>query len=1308
MNDLKNCKETPFVNLSIPKINVDWLITCNRNLGCKSKEQGAGGRGTLAGESRAGYLEDGGRGERQPVEKQGYRRNSAMNIYGEKGVSGDFGEEMNDLRRTRSLSIDNRGHTSETRGKKHGIWARMFGIRPERGCNERRMLYNSSAVSRLVKNRKRISVSAGPSVERGSVRSSSPRSEGAGTTQSARPSKGIREPNRLYESKKDAKLTEFLKYYKVVGFSVFQRQLQQLDHQNSSKCILSTLFPQGSEPTLSMSITDTLEDKPCPTDTLGRPIPPHPAKPRLKPALKRTRKISHVDSTSVKNKSDNSATNKFGAFLKRVTSYSADGSNNSSLSSVDLNTEDQKVCPASSGMSTEPANLMPKFNTIPGLEDLKPLRRVSFSMNTYFNNPPQQICSTNPRKGEVEVMDDNSVVIHRLTAAEKRELVQNSSCGVVVGGTGHLKFLQKPLPSEVEVESIGPKVEEQQDKLKSQAKSSEKLTTIEENQSTDIKVTEIEAGVEISSSEEKCKTANDEEDVTVNTSIENAKIDKPMLRRRAESPISISSAESSIDISSSDDMLPPPNPEIPNNILYTRCCYLREILPIPATLNQLKQDSADPVPLLQLRNPKPSMVEVLAFSDFLSVAPVLCLSMDNVSLSLQMFRLILTSLTYKDTLEKLSLRNTPIDEEGWKVLCYFISKCKSLRALDLTMVPAISGKLPNTSKRFSQCATPRMTCDMTDRSKRNWDLFTAVLATNGGLEEVVLSGAKMSLDEFRNFMQIGCTSIERLGLAYNELSAEQVILLSNWLLESKATGVDIGFNDLNGKMAPFAEVLIRKAKSANNTVSCISLNSTHLEIPPDATFENNDATALLNALGYCVNLKFLDLSNNPKLFSQTLAPLTDLLPVFVNLVRIHLDFNNFKSTDIITLAEVLPMCSSLNYLSILGAPLDIHSSTALSMSIKKSTALFTLDADFENVPDKIKQKISLYSIRNMENALAGGNNYHETQQLSKLQQELAVLLTEKITSNHDELVQKFAQEIHGLRSRLRKVIEQLFKLRVKGELNTEGKEALIRFCFVDASLEKGLHLLAQRYEKKSPIIFDILMQADADTHGCNIKNIPMEQESLKRPLQNNADCIRHVSSVSSLSSFSFQESGHAALLPFHHSSFETLDAVENTVELRSSEPSTVPLQAQEQTKEEGELFKRTRGLIKELKKSAEHRGTTVNTESLKKISDKYDCEQLKDLIFHLDVNKLLESLDTLEARGIPVDSIFKKDPNDPTLINTQSINDSSNEMSDCSLDKETWEHDESSIDVSDTEIIDRAYDEVLNNLEKTRANRETE
>ena len=115
---------------------------------------------------------------------------------------------------------------------------------------------------------------------------------------------------------------------------------------------------------------------------------------------------------------------------------------------------------------------------------------------------------------------------------------------------------------------------------------------------------------------------------------------------------------------------------------------------------------------------------------------------------------------------------------------------------------------------------------------------------------MIVSGACMKLSQFQNFIDIAWTKTVRLGLAYNKLTAEQCEILATWIANSMVTGVDIGYNDLSGKINPFLKTIMSKVKTGKNVFKFLSLNSTNLTIPKGATAENNEVVNLLNALCY--------------------------------------------------------------------------------------------------------------------------------------------------------------------------------------------------------------------------------------------------------------------------------------------------------------------------------------------------------------------------------------------------------------------------------------------------------------------------
>ncbi|CAI4886259.1 CHS_3a_G0028830.mRNA.1.CDS.1 [Saccharomyces cerevisiae] len=1048
-------------------------------------------------------------------------------------------------------------------------------------------------------------------------------------------------------SRPDPRLMDFLRYYKSKDY-----KLAAFKEGNFIKSSASPTTKKNRRASFSLH-----NDKPQPAKSLahqkfdakGRPIPPHPDAPKLPSAFRKKHPsnasiVDTVDSnsdvsSSAQNNNQTPSSHKFGAFLRKVTSYGNNNNNSTNASSLSANVNNPDTSStslwSSSSMEFDPS----KITTVPGLENIRPLKHVSFATNTYFNDPPQQICSKNPRKGEVEVKPNGSVVIHRLTPQERKKIMESTSLGVVVGGTGQLKLLN-PEEDDANAKSKEEMAPQKQNEVEAHDEEDNN------SQRRNIVMAAAEAAAEARAKEApnelKRIVTNNEEEVTVSKTASHLTIDKPMISRRGASTSSLASMVSSdTNGTNADDegeILPPPSLKIPHDIVYTRCCHLREILPIPATLKQLKKGSTDPIPILQLRNPRPSMVEIWSFSDFLSIAPVLCLSLDGVQLTVQMLRIILSSLVYKQHFQKLSLRNTPLDEEGWKVLCYFVSKAKSLHSIDLTMVPSIKTNVQKPSKSSLKSKILRMQCNLENRSDMNWDLLTASIALMGGLEEIVISGAKMNSAQFKNFILVACIATERLGLAYNGLSKSQCDDLAKWMVQSKVTGLDVGFNDLNGKLSSFTDAVLGKIQKANekNVFKFLSLNGTNLRVNEHDTFENNEVLKLISVLCYSENLKFLDISNNPAIFPHCVPTLIDFLPVFVNLVRLHIDYNNLSSTSVVMLAEVLPMCSRLNYFSMLGTELDLASSKALAEAVRKSSSLMTLDVDYVYMPKNIKEKISLYALRNIQGELKRVNNDDKDikdSQFSSLQDQLSLLLTEKAdnSEHYNKMVENFMAKIALARIKISKVVHDLFDLKLNGQLNLEGKEALIRLCFIEASLERGCDLLKQRHNNtlKSP------------------EAISKSRKGGNQAQPNSESCQRML-----LSSSILQNSDHIALMPFGSAIVEKSSPdAEDAVEFREGDDSNVnheDVPANDQQFRDEVDIKNKYSIIKrelEHEKLVGGGDLPVDKEILNRAAQSLDSDQIKEFLLKNDVSTILGVIDELHSQGYHLHHIFKKQGN---------------------------------------------------------------
>lgn len=1350
----------------IDTLDVDWLVGA-RNLGTNEPSEAAASVKTPS-HSREGSVDSddplaevpspkvvpNSRAER---EHRARRNSVAATVFNSSNLrdndrgSSDVGEGSAELRRTKSLSSAS-GGSDRYRGRRRGSSV----SESRNGNGEKKMGFFKSLFSRSKKSKNESTAQEVDKDEKRVSRPSSRRSSTVGVMKSGgsapkssgeeedqedgaplarsrtesmvqdghrlqtenlvsnlgerRESNGnLKERRHSEVTDRDPRLMEFLQYYKSNGYSVasFKEKspFARKGRDDSTKAASFTIDGNLSEDKNSKSKSKKY-------DARGRPLPSHPKKSKLPPALKGCSDKSSTDSASDSDSDSSSnatpsSSHKFGAFLKKVTSYGAGGSSSSNQTRDEL----------SSGRPTSSEDKMVEefdpinAKVVPGLEDVRTLKHVSFATNTYFNDPPQQICSKHPRQGEVEVKPNGAVVIHRLTPEERKKILESTSSGVVVGGTGQLRLL-------AETGDIQSSDVRKQEQMAPKPASPTDLSN-DDDQNLDTQRRSIKLAAAAAAAGARAKGApvelsrtatNNEEDVGVSNMASRVTIDKPMISRRAADMNSQTSLNSAFSQESlpEEEILPPKNIKIPHDVVYTRCCHLREILPIPATLKQLKKGSTDPIPLLQLRNPRPSMVEVWSFSDFLSIAPVLCLSLDGVTLSVEMLRVILGSLVYKKNFEKLSLRNTPLDHEGWRFLCCFVSRAKSLTALDLTMVPIIKTNVQKPSKSSLKSSVVRMECDVESRKDMNWNLLAASVAKKGGLEEVIISGAQMPLDQFENFIEVACIATQRLGLAYNCLTKEQCDVLGRWIVQSKVTGLDIGFNDLKGKLAAFNNAVLDKIhnKGEKNVFKYISMNCAGLEVGPEDTSENNEVLKLISVLCYCENLKFLDFSNNPKMFPHCMSTLIDCLPVFVNLVRLHLDYDSLSSTEIVMLAEALPLCSRLNYLSLLGTQFDLASCKSLAEAVRKSPSLITLDIDYTNMPPNIKEKISLYTMRNVESELDKvkanntDNSTDDKDNLSSLQDELSVLLTDKFKDKkaYDKLVEKYIEKVTIARKKIKKVVKDLFDTRVMGQLSTEGKETLIRLCFIDASFEKGIRLLKERHQVNSA-------QSAENAVPHPTAGIAEAQKFVKDRYLSDG-----LPANTLFSSSAFAQSGHSALLPFGKADVEEFNPhADDTVELRDEDEESSK-RVSSQIREEGDVFKKADSIRKDLETSHSDGAKQIDRVLLGRAAESMDSDQIKNLLLKTDVTTVVDVIDELHNQGYHLHDIFKKHDEAHEKLAALSPQPSPQPTeSDISVDKKVPKPSEDFISAKnqqshkdETKAIDAAYDQVLDNIERDR------
>lgn len=808
-------------------------------------------------------------------------------------------------------------------------------------------------------------------------------------------------PPRSTSSADDPRLEEYIKFYKQ-------------DRLRSSSCCVGKLDCPAGSGHLHSALVNGNEASPVNMNAFKQAIPqeqPNTAG-RLSSFLRRKSSISSVPTDRARRSSETS----------------------------------MSIASASPSPSVHQRSIV----TQPEFAGLKPLKSVAFHSLTFLMDPPQQIPSRNPRKGNVELLPNGSYRINPLTDEDKAAIeksLMGRGGGIVVGGSGALN-IKKPNPDA--------------------------------------------EGASITQN-------NSAQDVGIDQHAKQLGVEKPMvshLQHRYQLPVE----------------------KMALDIMYTRCCHLREILPIPAIMKQIPKGSMAPIPILQMKNPTPTMVEVLTFADFIRIAPIICVSLDGVSLSLEQFKILLSAMSAKTQLEKLSLRNTPIDYEGWLLFCWFLSRNKLLNKLDITQCPSLSVNVVKKNKRKSSSAdsktkkepeTKRMECNKENRSDMDWSLFTATITARGGIEEIILTGCCITdFDVFEKFIKLAVLiKTNRLGLAYNNLTAKQLrVVVDFWLFKKFVRGLDLGYNDLLSltRLNIFLEQQRKpgfERRVAESLLTFLSLNATNLR------FSDTFKETLESVLMKLPNLKYLDLSNNARLFGRHLrtsthertgsdvsdkkeehgqedqteivAYLSSKFPLFPKLVRLHLEHNDLSIQSLSTIAKILPFCKNLGYFSILGNKLDLTTMTMFLQAVKNSKTLITLDCDLEGFPLVIKERLGLYSMRNMErllyslgklpdgqsieplsqahaeNAKIGDTQESLTEQLNKI---LALKAQEEIGVDHP-IVSEFVKRAMNIKSLLRLTIDELLQLQLRQELNIDGKETLIRFVFLESSINKGLQMI---------------------------------------------------------------------------------------------------------------------------------------------------------------------------------------------------------------------------------------------------------
>ncbi|KAF2686987.1 RNI-like protein [Lentithecium fluviatile CBS 122367] len=482
--------------------------------------------------------------------------------------------------------------------------------------------------------------------------------------------------------------------------------------------------------------------------------------------------------------------------------------------------------------------------------------------------------------------------------------------------------------------------------------------------------------------------------------------------------------------------------------IYRRCCQLRETPILKRISDQLSAPAAcalvtpGVVTCLDLTGSRLQLTDVVTLSDWLAIVPVKKLFLEDADLNDEKVRVLLAGLLAakvpepprrrtaspggakqssikaderSGVVKKLVLKNNPkITAEGWRHIALFIYMCKSLIALDVSMVPfpkpsqALSPQTSNTSDGSTNGheKPPRGIAEVFSKS---------ISERLGGsrLEELLLSECNLTSTSIRKIID-GCvvSGVQRLGLAGNDIDDEGLSHVIHYIRSGVCQGLDLGGNIVRNSIGRLAECF-----TADCPLWALSL--------ADCDLTPESLKILFPALITLPTFRFLDLSHNRDLFSHqtSLCLLRKYIPQFKELKRIHLADVSLTPAEAIGIAEILPECAHIAHINLLENPQISALATAtdeeaqeeaaalyasLTVAAKISRTLICIDIDVptpENneIVKALAKQVVAYCLRNME-------NFSEIPELKPVQREIEipdVLMhivghTDDSTANHDD------------------------------------------------------------------------------------------------------------------------------------------------------------------------------------------------------------------------------------------------------------------------------------------------------------------
>lgn len=399
------------------------------------------------------------------------------------------------------------------------------------------------------------------------------------------------------------------------------------------------------------------------------------------------------------------------------------------------------------------------------------------------------------------------------------------------------------------------------------------------------------------------------------------------------------------------------------------------------------------------------MADVLTLSDWLAIVPVKKLFLEDADMNDEKIRVILAGLlaaklpdapkrpahngqgTVTDyqqgacAIKKLVLKNNPkITSEGWKHIALFIYMCKSIMAIDVSMIP-FPKHLPPVSPP-PQPTTPNAVPSMTHAKSRDVaDILCKALSERLGgseLQELAMAECNLTAPTIRKIVD-GCVigGVQRLSLATNDIDNEGLEHVSHYIQSGVCQGLDIGGNDLSAWIPQLCRS-ISHLKDSSLWALCLA----NTGLTPESL------KVLFPTLVALPSFRFLDLSHNKGLFSDetSLCLLRKYMPQFKEFKRIHLMDVDLKPEDAIAIAEILPDCPHIAHVNILENPQisRVAASTdeetqeeaaalyaSLTLAAKISRSIICIDIDVpapeqSEIVRALAKQVVAYCLRNIE------------------------------------------------------------------------------------------------------------------------------------------------------------------------------------------------------------------------------------------------------------------------------------------------------------------------------------------------------